>query len=782
MPLNEWDGLRDDLTIVGDGMLEAQNCSFRIQGELRRRPGLDGRLGLSGVLTSEFTDRAQATYAMFVSSAGAITSLNLSSLAQTTLKSALSTAYRGTFARSNQRLYYSNDFDPMQVVELGNSVALEAGIAAPSTGGSTTHTMGAPTSATTGVTTVGAHLLRYRYYNSRSGYYSNPSMAVTVTLTGAATLTVSIGTGSENIVRSTDTKADQVVIEMTAAGASAYYQASVVNQSLTGTTISMADASLILQVAASTYGEFGHEKPPLFAYAIEHRGRIFGFGATVRAITGITLTLSSTTVTVTGSTFSTKWAGRMLQVGTGTDVYPISSMTDSGTMILARAYSGTTTTGATVSIYANASDLLSWSRAGYPESWKPLEWGRRVMQNASDVPSGLMSYHDVIWLFGQRTMRLLDYPTDPATGTLEQIPTEMGLWNQRCLIAANGYIYGWGRSGAWVINGMAPAYMSKPVDARLDGTDDDSAIVFDPAYSEKFFGYYDPKERCLTWVYVKEGDTVPKNHVSYDLDSKKWRTGAWRQSMLTATLVAGVTNNVRVLISDENGYSWYVTENRFDGVPVSLVNSGGEYTGVVTVATTGATTTSIPVAQALPTGSADLIGAMLYHPTTSGTALVQSNTADTITLATALSAAPTIGTELYLGSFPFLIKFKWIDGRGMETKKRPCYLMIKKVPGTSSGKVRVRIYEDFSASPFTFTADSDDTRPDGVAFTSGAQFATVDLDGGSGDGIAYVPLSSSWKRTITASIEATKPDDLLRLLEVRFVSESQRSEVDQDGE
>ncbi len=781
MPLNEWDGLRDDLTIVGDGMLEAQNCSYRILGELRRRPGLAGRLGLSGVLTSEFTDRAQSSYAIFVSSAGAITSLNLSSLVQTTLKSALSTAYRGTFARSNQRLYYSNDFDPMQVIELGNSAALEAGIAAPSTG-TGIHTMGAPTFATTGVTTIGAHLLRYRYYNSRSGYYSNPSMAVEITLTNPATLTISIGTGSENIFRSTDTKADQVVIEMTAAGASAYYQAAVVNQALTGTTVSMADETLNLQVAASTYGDFGHEKPPLFAYAIEHRGRLFGFGATVRSISGVTVTLSSTTVTVTGSTFSTKWAGRMLQVGSGTDVYPISSMTDANTMVLARAYSGTTDSGATISVYANASDLLSWSRAGYPESWKPSEWARRVLQNASDVPSGLISYHDVIWLFGQRTMRLLDYPTDPATGSLEQIPTEMGLWNQRCLIAANGYIYGWGRSGAWMINGMAPLYMSKPVDARLDGTDEDSTVVFDPAYSERFFGYYDPKERCLTWAYVKEGDTQPKNHVSYDLDNKKWRTGAWRQSMLTAALIAGVTNNVRVLLSDENGYSWYVTENRFDGVPDSLVDSNGNYSGVVTIATTGATTSVLPVSEALPTGSSDLIGTVLYHPTTSGTSVVQSNTANAITLATPLSAAPTIGTELYLGSFPFLMKFKWIDGRGMETKKRPCYLMIKKVPGTSAGKIRVRIYEDFSPSPFTFTSDPSDTRPDGVDFTSGAQFATVDLDGGSGDGIAYVPLSSSWKRTITASVEATKPTDLLRLLEVRFISESQRSEVDQAGE
>lgn len=784
MAPTQWQGLRDDVTVVGaDGNLEAQNCSFRVQGELRRRPGLGTRLDLGGVLSSEFTDRAANTYAVFVTSAGLIKSINLTDSTITTLKSALSTTYRGQFARSNQRLYYADDFDSVQVIELGNSSALVAGIAAPTTGVGT-HTIGAPTSGT-GLVQSGTHYVRYRYYNSRSGYYSNPSLQRTLTVTGSESITFDIGTGtgSEAIIRSTDSKVDQVIVELTAAGASAFYNVAAANQVLTSVTISMDDTTIELQVPSATYGDYGHEQPPLFSLIQEHRGRLFGWGATVRTITGVTLTLSSTTVTVTGSTFSTNWAGRMLQLTTGTDVYRISAATGAGTLTLSTAYSGTTTTSGSVKIYSLGADTLYWTRAGYPEAWKPSEWARRVLQNATDTPSGMVSYHDVLWLFGQRTMRVLDYPTDPATGSLEQVPTEMGLWNQRCLIQCGGYIFGWGRTGAWLINGLSPSHISRAIDARLDGTDTSSTVSFDASLSEQFFGYYDPHERVLTWVYCKTGDTSPKNHITFDLDSKQWRTGLWRQAMLTSCMVGGTINDVRAMLSDENGYSWYVTENRFDGVPTSLVDTGSEYTGVITV-TSGASLSSsvIPTLETLPTSPQDLKGVVLYNPSTSGTAVVLSNTSGGIVLASALTATPSAGDLLYLGSFEFKLKTKWLVSEGLENKKRPAYLMIKKVPGTDLGRLRVRIYLDFSTTPMTFTKGLSDTEPNGIYITDGLTYCDVDLGNSTDDAsCAFVPLFADWQRAISAEITSTKPSNQLKLLDVSFVPESRRSEVRDTG-
>ncbi len=786
MPATPWDGIRDDTTIVdGDGQLEAQNCSFRVTGELRRRPGLGARLDLGGVLSAEFTDRAANTYAAFVTSAGLIKSLNLTDLTVTTLKSALSIAYRGMFARSGQRLYYADDFDPVQVIELGNSAALDAGISAP-TSGTGTHQIGAPTSGA-GLVQSGTHLVRYRYFNSRSGYYSNPSLLRTLAVTGSEAITFSIGTGtgSEAIIRSTDAKVDQVIVELTAAGASAFYNVAAANQTLTSVTVSMDDTTIGLQVPTATYGDYGHEKPPLFSLVTEHRGRLFGWGATVRTITGVNLTLSSTTVTVTGTTFSTGWAGRMIQLTTGTDVYRISACTGTATLTLSSAYSGSSVTGATIKVYSLAADTLGWSRAGYPEAWKPSEWARRVLQNATDTPAGLVSYHDVLWMFGQRTMRVLDYPTDPATGSLEQVPTEMGLWNQRCLIQSGGYIYGWGRTGAWMINGLAPQHLSRPIDIRLDGTDTASTIAYDATLSEQFFGYYDPKERCLTWAYVKSGDSTVKNHITYDLDRKQWRTGSWRQAMRTSCVVAGTTNDVRVLLSDVNDYSWYWTENRFDGVPTALVDSGSEYTGVITVFSgTNLSGSVIPTVETLPTSATtqDLKGVVLYQPSTSATAIIASNTTTGLTLATTLATLPVAGDLLYLGSFEYKIRSKWQVSEGLETKKRPAFLMIKRVPGSTLGRLRVRIYEDFSTTPMTFTKGLSDIDLNGVYITDGLTYCEVDLNNTTDDNsVVFVPLSSNWKRAISAEVTSTKPSGALKLLQVAFLPESQRSEVRDTG-
>jgi hypothetical protein len=310
---------------------------------------------------------------------------------------------------------------------------------------------------------------------------------------------------------------------------------------------------------------------------------------------------------------------------------------------------------------------------------------------------------------------------------------------------------------------------------------------FDASYSERFHGVYDPRERVLMWFYVAIGDAYPKNAICYDLDRQIWSTRTFRQEITSSTLVSGTTNSVRALLGDYNSLSWYLIADRFDGVPLSLVNSGGAYSGVLTVAETGATVDSVRVSQALPTGASDfgpsnLDGCVVYNPLTGEESLVYGNTADTLELDGEFSTAPTIGTELFLGSFEWKMRTKWAEGQGMQTKKRPSYLMVRKVPGTNVGKLKVRIYEDFSTTPMTFTLDSNDTFPDGVSWTNGANYASVDLDGGSGDGIAFVPLSANWKRVISAEVSSVRPDDELKLLEFGFLSESKRSEVEEGGE
>lgn len=769
----DWPGVRADLSVVSkDGLLTAKNVSFKIGEELRRRPGLGGtRINETGLSVTEFQQQLQGTYLIYFGTGGTLKSVNLSTAAEVTLKSSLNTAYKGSTAKSNGRLYFVNDFDVMQVIERGDVTGATAGISAP------TATIGSP-SASGGSCTSGTHLIRYRYYNSKSLYISNPSPALSYTATGSVDLTFSIGTGtgSEAIIRSTDPKVDQVIIEMSAAGASTYYRAKTVNQALTGATVSLADATLTLLDLTSIYGDFGHEPPPLFKLITECRGRLFGWGATAYSLTGgVAATLSGTSITNTGTAFSPNWAGRLLQVGGDTQTYRITSGSTSS-LTISTNYSGTSVTGAALKVVSGAPYTLTWSRAGFPESWKPSDWARRVLMNDGDIPTGMVCHHDVMWLFGKITMCMLDYTADPATGKVYLIPTEMGLWNQDCLVKAGGKIFGWGPSGVWTIDGMLPQHLSSPIDEAIDGSDASSALNYNSDNCDNFFANYDPKERCISWYYTTAATGYPQNAIVYSLDTGKWSTRTFRQAIRCGCLTTRGQSNVQALVADDNGYSWTLTADAFDGVPVSL--SGG----VVTVSTTGATTTVIPVSGTTLSTSPDLAGIVVYNPSTSGSAVIASNTATAFTLASALTAAPSIGDALYFGSFEAQIRTKWVSAQGMDYKQRPTWLSVKKVPNTSTGTLNVKVYLDFSTTAHVYETNISDTWPDGITLTNGGSTVVVDLDGGSGDGVAYVPMPAEWNRVISAEVTQIKPLGTLQLLEVSFITDDQKNMVKQDGE
>ncbi len=763
--MKNWQGLREDLSVVAnDGMATAQNVSYRVIGELRRRPGLAGRIDNSGSLVTEWTDPFGTVFYVYNLGATAISSVKASDGSNVGVIGVTAGTPRGCFAKSNGRLYFVNDFDGMNRTERGDVSlgGVQAGIDAPTASFST------PITPATGVVTVGTHGLRYRYFDSKSLYMSDPSPQYDYAPSGGAAISGSIGTAGTNIIRSTDSKVDQVIVEMTDAGSSTFYRVVTVNQVLTGFTINIADSDLRALTPAARDGDFGHQKPPLSSMLIEHRGRLFAWGSTVTTVTGVTVTLSGTTITVTGGTFSPYWAGRLFALSSTAKAYRITTMSGSSLAVLSENYSGTTATVTGSIVFSATPDMLYWTRAGFPEAWNPTSFARRVLQNQSDVPSGLASYNDALYLFGQRTMRALDYATDPATGSLVQVATEMGLWNQRCLIEAGGKLYGWGRSGAWMITGLIPQHISRPIDAAIDGTNSSSSDNYNAAQIETFHGVYDPRERVLMWFYATSSESYPKHAIAYDLDRQTWSIRTWKQGMRASCLTTGgSTDPARALVADENTHSWFVTADAFDGVPASL--SGG----VLTVVT--GTSTVITVSETLPTstGTGNLNGVVVT--TSSGVErVIASNTANTITVA-ALAAAPAPGTELFMGQINYALKSKWITADTLDDKKRPAYCAVRLVPGSSSGKLVFNVFLDYSATAFTYTKGSGDVDPDGITITNGSANVSIDNDGGSGDGVVHVPLPAEWNRSIAVQVTSTRPKDLLKVLDVTFIFKSSKS-------
>lgn len=253
-----WNGYRGNESDIGDGWDAIENCSLYIKGECRRRLGFGARVDLSSAVV--WSGAELGNYALVGTAGGAILSITQSSGSVASLATGLSTAQRQSWAMINGRAYFT-DGTNVRVSDSGTSLRT-VGITAPASAATATPT------GSGGVVDAGVHLFRYRYYDSTRNRYSNPSTAASATVTAGQTVTV-------GYAASGDATVDKIIIEATAVGAETYYRAATINNSGSSTSFNMADATLIVQVAASRDGEFGHEAPPAYDIIAEHRQRLW---------------------------------------------------------------------------------------------------------------------------------------------------------------------------------------------------------------------------------------------------------------------------------------------------------------------------------------------------------------------------------------------------------------------------------------------------------------------------------------------------------------------------
>lgn len=738
--MRKWQGVTGSDTDIDGGFLALRNVSLRIQGELRRRPGLGTKYTTANRAMSMVEHPVAGAFVVVSDGSGNVVGSALTTATNTTLKTGLSSDFRGNFASNNGKLYYNDDFDSTIRIDRGDANAFTAGIAAPSV---------TPTASdgSAGLSTAGVHRIRYRYRDTTTGYPSNPSAEVSLTSTGTTIIVV-------GVTASGDAKVNNIIVEMTAAGGSVFYIVDTSNLNSTGNvSVSMTDTTLLTQLASdSYYGDFGHEPPPTISIMAEHRGRMFGWITSKRTRTGCTISNGSPTISGTLFPTNTAWNGRLVLVNAETTPYVIVSTT-STTITLSKNYGGAASGGAnSIVVYATAPDMLYWSRAGYPESWKPSAWARRVLNN-NDTPTALISANDILYVFGQRTVRAFVYTVDPAAAQLRTIPVASGCYNQNCVINADGRVFYYGQGGAFELQGGIPTHISLDIDFATEA-------LIDRTQMETFHGVYDPYERVLWWFFCRTGDTVPKDYIAYDLITEQWTQGTFRQGIQCSFTIGSSQISARPYLGDANGYIWRLANGVFDGVPSSMSS------GLITC-NTGSTVSVLQINEALPTGSTNLNGVILFNPTTLEAIAIASNTASTITLASPLATAPSAATELYLGSIDCYGLAEWWIGPKLQFYKRPGYVTIEHLSDTGVVQLQLRFFVDYSATPNSFTLGANDTPPDGVTFANGGTIMTVDTSKQAG--VLYCPFSDKWHRLARWEMTQNRPVGLLRLLDIDFL-------------
>lgn len=675
----------------------------------------------------------------------------------TSLATGLDTTAVPCLATIQNQVYYANGYNPIKVWDGIAASLVDAGMLGP------VAVMGAPTSTAAGSCQLGVHGIRYRYCNSRTGYVSNPSLTTTVTIAAANNaLTYNINTAATPIITSTDAKCDLILIEMTPVNSPTYYQvAQVANIAATSYVVSIADANLINGINSDAlYGSvqnadiFSHEPPPYGQIMLAYKGRAWVLMPLAYALSTASFTNNNVNVTSLGTTFSQAWVGMAIKRGTDTTAYYIAS--GSGTaLVLQVVYGGTTGAGA-ATVFSTTPNRGYYTRAFQPEEFYKSKYARDFLQGTGDILTSAIGRREAFYVFGRTCCERLIYTDDPSQTTSNLSPVEgfRGNFNQRTLIRAEGRLYAFDRLGIYIV-GDIPEPISQPVDDSLRELVDYSQFT-------KFHGVFDPVERVLMVFFVATGDTQPKYAACMEIDTRRWFFHTYFQGITASTVTQSSDGQVRALLGDENGYSWFAGSNgSFDGVPPTNAT-------VVTVGT-GPTATVIPVTGTTLDIVTGLAGVILYDPATGLTGVVASNTSSVITLtAPGLTILPIVGASLYLGPIAFEYRSKWFVRPDQAASKQPIYLLIRMFPGSTTGTMRVYVYADFKTNPTIVTTIAGyDKPPDGTTITNGNGYIDINLSGGTdAAGFIKVPMQAQFTRAIQFRLTSVIPAGTLRIADV----------------
>lgn len=675
----------------------------------------------------------------------------------TTLSTDFSSNHRVQAAEFRRQVYLANGWNSVRRWNGRDTSLVLAGISGPSQDEDSWTPAPVETS---GDCNEGIHVFRYRYLDSKTGYVSNPSEERTVEISsGGQTLTFPIDTsGATNIIRSSDSKVDTIVIEMTTRGSTVFFEAARGLQSASSLAVSITDAAL--EAMLLPWPEDGNDPPPVAKNIVSFREHIWCFGQVVHAIGTADFTNASADVdentapdwntealgSAAGES-STEW---LIQKDGDTAVYAVSYY-DSGNnkIVLKENYGGATTTDDSYVIYSRT-NVVWVSRPGFPEGFRPLRFINGPNGEMSgDLTAGIGYYTSMVF-FSLSGMYQLLWDSDPVEdGSLVSISTQRGALNQRVVLEVEGRLYGMDYLGWWRWGGGLPEHISSPIDEVRDSDIDYSQAEF-------FHAVYLPKIRAIRWFVSFTGETYPKHYVQLDIDTGAWGTGEYKQAISESRLVPTATGP-KAYLGDENGYVWEADINNADGVTDGLSH--------VTVDT--ATSTLVATQEVF--GSVDVCnGAFAYSVDLEEFSLITDQGLHSITVS-GFSAAPAAGSEIWIGPIPATLKTRafMAPSAGPRHKLRPLYVYLGFQPSSSGCDMWLRSYENYSATAKVI--DKSDSRNDlpGLGWPAAGESDQFTVDLSYSGGVVRAPMGGEFSRSVEIELEALEPG---RAVELFYIS------------
>lgn len=674
---------------------------------------------------------------------------------------------RPTMCQHARRGYVADGLHAVQVWDGMAATSADAGIAGPSREVAAWAPAPSEGTGTNGIT-VGTHLVRYRYKDSRTGFVSDPSNTYSLAQVNASkkrTFNVSTS-GATNMIRSTTTRVDRLIVEMTLAGGTVFFVAADVAQTVSSVDVDITDRSLV--AFRLPWPSDGHLPPPIVRHVFSYRGRLWYYGQIVYPVSA-DFSNGSTTVTAFGtSTWPTAFlrpttamtpsqrTRRLLLYPIDAKPYEVDHAADTTHMTLVEPHVGTITQ-TNSSLLSLDAPVLYYSAPGYPESVPLTNFvtgpGLEPIKAAIGVLNGIL-------LFGVSTMHYLRYTDEPGLdGSMRQVSADRGSVGHAVTVNVDDVVYTLDRNGITEWSGGGPVPISRPIESVI------RRIAFN--YEGIFHACYYPRAREVRWFVALDAQTTPLAYLAWNVVKRIWTMGTLEVAAYSSALVQTGTAT-RAVIGDANGHVWLDDAGTTVGVATGCT---GYPKGLVAA---GATVTVVPFSNlaGLPTAGVAMTGVTVHFERLNETRVIASNTTSGVTVSPGFTSAPVVGDVLWFGRVKALLKTKCFTFDSKEKHKgRFVHVWFK--PLASQRYVRVRIYRDWSATAMSWSeADwrRTGTPPRGTLYPDpdDANGGGTDwkVDVGLADGVARIPLGDQAVRVTEVEVEVFQADCRVELLGV----------------
>lgn len=687
--------------------------------------------------------------------------------------------HRFTAAEYRGVIYLANGWGSMVRWRPPEATSSLAGILGPDTA---TGSWTPPTTPSAGAIDPGVHVFRYRYKDSSTGAISNPSEERGLRST-TGTLTFPIGapgSGSANIIRSTDPKVDRIVVEMTLVGTgstgesgTSFFVATEVANTATSVAVSIGDDAL--SVKFLPYADLDvHFPSPVAKYVVSHRDHLWSFGQ-VRHEVGLAR-FTAGSVDVLEGAVNPDWNGQVLGDPTATPPltrsvsWQIQKVGDSRTyeishydpgltkIVLNEPYAGATSPagGDSYVIYTDA-DVIWVSGNNKPESFSPEQFINAPSHEGAGQTTAALGFGSSMILYSQAGMSRFAWDQDPLApgASLRTIGTGRGAISQRVVAKIEGTLYAMDRQGFHRYRGTFPdGSFARPVKRLV-------LEQVDFSKEDTFHALWIPEQRSCRWFVHFKGDSAvhPTRYIEYDYDTGAWGTGLHLQEIVDSQLIP-TSEGWQPVVSDEGGHTWVYDTGNSDGVSsaVSHLTVNG-----------AAPPTVIPVNEALPIVNEGIRGTFAYSPDNDEFRKVTANTATTLTIASSFTSSLTDGQELWIGAFESVLKTPALTARSSAFKRRTGHLSLGFEPTAASREIQLRFFEDYSAARKVWDFGTGEAYEGGAGITWPATAADeMVADSAYPGGAVEVGAGTEWSRALEAEVRILEPDTDVEIYHLSF--------------